>query len=106
MKDDFNEKGPNALFGVDDIDRTTQDEIAILENIPRMIKAFDRRGSFQCKIDLAKAWGRKPNYPSRIAADVDGGLLVEDFRGSPPFVRMKCDGTVRGHHCKLSRPLR
>src|SRR5207247_1729086 len=45
--------------------------------------------------ELEKAWGREPNYPSGVQADVDGGVLVHDFNGDPPLYRMRKDGTVR-----------
>jgi hypothetical protein len=38
----------------------------------------------------------QPNYLCGIAAGANGDFLVHDFEGSPPFVRMKRDGTTRG----------
>ena len=95
LQDDFNNKAPGALFGVKDICHTTQNEIAVLENVPQRIKLFDRRGRYLRQFDIKKAWGREPSYPAQIAPDVDGGFIIEDFHGSPPFVRMRRDGTVR-----------
>lgn len=53
-----------------------------------------REGKFLGKLDLRQAWGRSPNYLSSVHADLDGGMIVHDFRGTPPVVRMKRDGTV------------
>ena len=96
LKDDFNNKEPGSLFSVEGIALTTEGEIVVLENIVNTLKFFDRDGHFRRAIDLKQAWGRKPNYVAGITADVDGGFLVSDFHGSPPFVRMARDGAVRG----------
>ncbi len=96
LKDDFNNKEPGSLFSVEGIALTTEGEIVVLENIVNTLKFFDRDGHFRRAIDLKQAWGRKPNYVAGITADVDGGFLVSDFHGSPPFVRMAHDGAVRG----------
>ncbi|HEY4258696.1 MAG TPA: hypothetical protein VGM98_00995, partial [Schlesneria sp.] len=94
--DDYNNnKGNDALFGVDDIAMISRDEIVVLENSQKQVKCFSRQGHLQRKFDLAKSWKRDPNYPTRITSDVDAGFIVEDFNGSPPFIRMKHDGTVR-----------
>lgn len=95
LADDINNKGRNALFGVEDIARTSRDEIVVLENIRRIVKCFDRSGRYQREFDLKQAWGRNPNYPTEVSADVDGGFVIRDFRGKLPFVRMRADGTVR-----------
>ena len=44
---------------------------------------------------MKKAWGREPAYPSDLSADRDGGVVVHDFQGDPPIVRMNADGTIR-----------
>lgn len=93
--DDWNNNGKNALFSVKDIALTSRNEIVVLENTRKTVKVFDRQGELLRKFDLAKAWKREPSYPSRIASDIDGGFIVQDFDGSPPFVRMKHDGSVR-----------
>ncbi len=86
---------PNALFSPKDVTVTTDGKIAALDTCPARVHLFDRDGKRLRTIDLAKSWGRVPNYPATIVADVDGGFVVEDFGGRPSFVRMKVDGTVR-----------
>jgi hypothetical protein len=91
----YDDQEHGGLFTAEDIARTTDGQIVVLDNIASKLKSFDRDGHFLRTIDLEKAWGRKPNYASKIAADIDGGCLVLDFQGRPPFVRMTRDGAVR-----------
>ncbi len=92
--DDYNEEGPDRLFGVEDIARTSRDEIPVLEQIGKKVKIFNRKGHIQREIDLEKSWKREPNYPTSITQDRDGGFIVEDFKGKYQFVQMKPDGSV------------
>lgn len=94
LKQDYG-KDPGTLFSPKDVAVTSTGRVVVLDVIRHTIQVFDRAGKYLKVIDLHKAWGRKPNYPSGISADRDGGFLVEDFNGSPPFVRMKPDGSVR-----------
>jgi hypothetical protein len=86
---------PNALFDVQSLAVTTDGSIAILDNSRKLVQFFDRAAKHLRTIDLKKAWGREPNYPSGLSADRDGGVLLHDFQGSPPLVRMGPDGAVR-----------
>jgi hypothetical protein len=88
-------EGPEQLFSPDDIAVTTEGKVVVLDNIRKTIQVFDRNGSYVKTIDLKKAWGREPNYPTDIAADTDGGFIVHDFHGSFPIVRMTAEGLVR-----------
>jgi hypothetical protein len=81
--------------GLDDITVATTGEVLVVESITHVVGVFDRKGVLQRTIDLEKAWGREPQYPSRVAPDVDGGFIVEDFGAPVPFVRMSAAGTVR-----------
>lgn len=85
---------PAALFSPESMCVTTTGEIAVLENVANDVKYYDKTGKHLRTVDLEKAWGRKPNYPSDIFPDVDGGVIIYDFDGVPPIVRMKADGTV------------
>ena len=69
--------------------------VAVVDVIRKTVQFFDRAGKHHHTVDLKKAWGREPTYPSDISADRDGGVVVQDFQGDPPIVRMKADGTVR-----------
>jgi hypothetical protein len=96
LKDDYTSRKPDAIFNVLDVATTTRDEVVVLEYSQHRVKCFDRQGHYLRTIDIAKVWGREPNYLAHVTADVDGGFLVEDFGGRTPFVRMTSDGRVRG----------
>jgi sugar lactone lactonase YvrE len=90
-----NPKDPAALFSPEDVAFTTDGMVAVLDNIRKTVQFFDRGGKHRRTIDLKRSWGREPSYPSGIAADTGGGVVVQDFQGTPPIVRMNADGTVR-----------
>lgn len=95
----FSEAAHNSgsqLLSPDDVAVTTLGEVMVVDVIQHKVAVFDSRGSLRRTIDLEKAWGREPNYPSGIAKDIDGGFIVEDFDAATPFVRMRPDGTVLG----------
>ena len=86
---------PAALFSPKDVAVTTDGKVAVVDVIGKTVQLFDRAGKHGHTVDLKKAWGREPAYPSDISADRDGGVVVQDFQGNPPIVQMKADGTVR-----------
>jgi hypothetical protein len=95
----FSEAAHNSdsqLLSPDDVAVTTLGEVMVVDVIQHKVAVFDSRGSLRRTIDLEKAWGREPSYPSGIARDIDGGFIVEDFGAAVPFVRMRPDGAVRG----------
>lgn len=87
--------GPN-LFAPAGIAVTTTGQVAVLENIADRLKVYGLDGKHQSTIDLRQAWGRKPNYLAGLHADVAGGVIVYDFHGSPPIVRMSLTGEITG----------
>jgi hypothetical protein len=87
--------GPEALFSPESVAVTTRSEVAVLDVIRHTVQLFDLKGVYLRTIDLEKAWGRKPEYPTEITPDHDGGFMVKDFSAPKPFVWMKADGTVR-----------
>ncbi len=89
-------KNPAALFSTEDVTITTDGMIAAVDQIRKTLQFFDRAGKHHHTVDLKKAWGREPNYASGLSADRDGGVVVHDFHGDPPIVRMSADGTIRG----------
>ena len=89
------EKDPAALFHPTNVAVTTDGKIAVIDVSRKLVQFCDRADRHHHTVDLKKAWGREPHYPSDISADRDGGVLVHDFRGSVPIVRMNADGTVR-----------
>ncbi|HWQ92846.1 MAG TPA: hypothetical protein VN673_14310 [Clostridia bacterium] len=92
VKQDY--QNEQALFSPEDITFTTHGQVAVLDKIRRSIQYFDINGAFIKSIDLEKSWARKPNYPTEISPEPDGGVLVHDFQGSPPVVRMNPEGKV------------
>ena len=86
---------PASLFSPSSITVTDTDEIAVLDVIRHTVQLFDLKGTYLRAVDLAKAWGRNPRYPSDITFDIEGGYIVRDFNGDPSFIRMKADGTIR-----------
>jgi hypothetical protein len=90
------DEGPSSMFSPEDVTVTSLREIAVLDVIRHTVQIFNLNGGYLRSIDLKKAWKRKPNYPSAITPDIDGGFIVHDFHGNPPYVRMKPDGSVRG----------
>jgi hypothetical protein len=85
----------SELASPDDVAVLASGEIAVVDVVRHAVAIFRTDGTFQKTIDLEKAWGREPSYPSGIAPDTDGGFVVEDFDGRAPFVRMRIDGSVR-----------
>lgn len=92
--------GPEALFSPEDVTVTGRGEVAVLGKIRDVIQCYDRDGKYLRTVDLKASWGREPRYLVGLTTEVEGGFVVHDFRGDPPFVRMKADGTVR----QLLRP--
>src|SRR5581483_2771764 len=70
--------------------------VMVIDVIQHKVAVFGPHGSLDRTIDLEKAWGRTPSYPSGITPDAERGFIVEDFGAAIPYVRMRADGTVRG----------
>ena len=87
---------PASLLSPEDVTVTSGREIAVLDNIRKTVQLFNFENVYLRTINLKKSWKREPNYPSGITHDADGGFIVQDFDGKPPFVRMKANGSVRG----------
>lgn len=85
----------DQFLSPDDICVTTDGELIVLDVVQKTIQRFNLGGRFWSAQELAKAWGREPNYPSEIRADLAGGFLVKDFNGQTEVVRMDALGKVR-----------
>ncbi len=85
---------PDSLLSPEALAIRGDGRIAVLDNIRHTLQFFARDGSFASTLDLDAALGHKTNYPSGLQADVEGGLLVHDFNGKPPLVRLDKDGRV------------
>jgi hypothetical protein len=89
--------GPDEQFFAQDcVTCLAGGELAMLSNGRRAVRVFDESGRYLREIDLARAWGREPNYPLAVHADAKGGFLVHDFNGHPSIVRMDAEGKVLG----------
>ncbi|HEX6654587.1 MAG TPA: hypothetical protein VF153_00075, partial [Candidatus Limnocylindria bacterium] len=86
----------SQLLSPEDVTVAASGETLVSDNIQHRVTVFDAKGALQRTIDLKRAWGREPSYPSGISRDADGGFVCEDFGAPIPFVRMRADGTMKG----------
>ncbi len=68
--------------------------VAALIGTKHTIDFFDQDGKFERSVELNDVLGKRPNYPSGLRADLDGGLILHDFNGSPPIYRINRDNVV------------
>jgi len=92
VKQDYQDA--RGLFSPEDVAVTSDGLVVVLDKIKDRLQYFDLKGNYRKTVALEKAWGRKPNYPTGISSDRSGGVLVRDFDGRPPFVRMGADGQL------------
>lgn len=81
---------------IQDIASTGGGGLAVLTAVQSTIELFDGEGKHLKSLTIAEAIGTKPNYVAGLKEDEDGGLILHDFRGSPPIHRIGADGTLRG----------
>jgi hypothetical protein len=84
----------STLFAPQAMTVLASGEPVVLDNIRDLLQFYSDGGEFLYALELEQAWGREPNYPSEVHADPDGGVIVHDFNGNPPIVRMDRDGKV------------
>jgi hypothetical protein len=89
-------RDPIALFAPEDVALAADGDVLVLENIVHRLKRFDRNGRLLRTIELEKAWKRPPRYVVGVIPESDGNILISDFNGSPPIVRMTREGAVAG----------
>ncbi|MEQ1891978.1 MAG: hypothetical protein ABL998_05500 [Planctomycetota bacterium] len=92
--DQGDSKDEGSLFAPEALAVLASGELVVLDNIRDLLQFYSESGEFLYALELEQAWGREPNYPSEVMADPDGGVLVHDFNGTPPIVRMDRDGKV------------
>jgi DNA-binding beta-propeller fold protein YncE len=85
---------PEELLSPEDIARDGTN-IVVLDNIRHTLQTFSPGGRLVRAIDLDDVWPRKPNYPTDLAPDRDGGFIVFDFNASNTLVRIDADGRIR-----------
>ena len=81
------------LFSPEDVTVTSDDQIAVLDNIRKTIQLFNLDGDFNGEIDLEQSWQREPNYPVAIRA-IKNGFTIHDFDAEPSYVKMTARGEV------------
>jgi hypothetical protein len=84
------------LFSPVDVALASAGEVVVLDVITHKLQVFGADGIWLRNLDLNELWGREPNYPSGIEADAGGGVIIHDFHGNPPIVRMTLDGSIVG----------
>ena len=90
-----NSGGKEELLSPEDISCDgKKNEIAVLDVVRQTIQIFDVTGKLFRFLDLEKTWGRKPNYPTDVFHDNNGGFLVTDFDAQKAIVWMDAKGTI------------
>lgn len=95
LEQDYNTKSDSALFSPEAVAITSAGHVWVLDNIKKSLQVFDGGGQFKQLIDLEKAFGQEPNYPSGLEWDTDGGVLLDDFGGKPRLWRLDAGGVVK-----------
>jgi len=85
---------PAELLSPEDVATSGTNEFAILDNIRHTIQLFTTDGNLRRTINLEKAWGRKPNYPTDISPDAAGGFIVYDFNAEQTLLRLDTNGAI------------
>ena len=67
---------------------------AVLTTVTNTIEFFSPDGTHLCSAKVSDMIKVKPNYPTGITADLNGGLILYDFDGSPPIYRINSKGTI------------
>ena len=88
-------KDANIPFFANAVAVTTSGRIALLQTVRKRIDLYDLTGKYLQSLDLKAIWKRDPGYPHAIAADEEGGFIIEDFEGKSPAVWMDKHGAVR-----------
>ncbi len=68
--------------------------VAGLTAVRKTIELFGPEGNHLASWKIADLIGHEPNYPAGLTADAGGGMILHDFRGSPPVYRIAPDGQV------------
>lgn len=66
---------------------------AVISPFTKLIQLYDSSGKHTAVVDLERSLKQKPSYPTELARDGRGGLLVGDFQGTTPVWRIKSDGS-------------
>ena len=86
---------PDEFLHPEDIAVAGSNQIAVMDHIRNTLQFFDDRGQFQRIVEFEKIWDRKPNYPTDLAPDADGGFLLYDFNAKETLLCLDGDGAIR-----------
>lgn len=85
---------PEEMLSPEDVEIDAQGRIVVIDNIAYLLQRFDLSGKHLGNVDLQKQWRREPSYPTNVANDIRGGLLVLDSGAERPVLRLRPDGTI------------
>lgn len=77
---------------------THDDRLVVVDNIRSVAQFYDRSAKHLFQVDLTKTLKRHPNYVTGAAPDVNGGILILDFRSEangPTVYRLTKEGKFR-----------
>lgn len=83
------------LTSPDDLAVTSTGEVVVLDGSDRL-RFFSRTGEPIRTVEIANAINGRPNYPAGVSADADGGVILEDFGGTPSMHRISAAGESIG----------
>lgn len=72
----------------------TDGTISVLTAVRNTIETFDAEGKHVRSDSLEDILDTRPNYPATLRADVKGGIILEDFGGTPPIYRISAEGKL------------
>ena len=99
-------QNPTKLFSPESVTVSSDEEILVLDNIRKNVQLFERNGRYVRSFNLEELWGRRPNYPTKIAKGANGGFVVYDFRREPSLIEMNEYGEVlRSLNCRKTADL-
>lgn len=88
-------RDPAKLFSPEGVAVTPEGHVAVVDTIRKSIQIFDADGGYLETLDLASLLPAPPSYPCGLDTDPSGGLLLFDFEGPNPLVRLGERGEVR-----------
>jgi len=92
----WNQQGPDFSRGCTLQAATWVEDIGVatLSGISDTIEFFDMEGKHQRSINLDDILDFEPNYVTGLTTDLNGGLILHDFNGTPPIYRINAQGSV------------
>ena len=87
--------GTRTPSSLDSVAITTDGRVAGIEPGENTLWFFDAAtGKLQRHIDLKSVWKVEPRYTSDVWPDAHGGLIIRNFQGKMPIVRVDSNGKI------------